>query len=288
MSLLRRLVHVRVPDDLPIVCGLLTALLISAYLLAPVIAESTLGRPSSTLAVGFVVGPIIGCLAGAVALLIAMGLRWMARRAGVASVTMPPWLLGFVLLGTVAFISVLAVNARTQTIEKEFARRPHVIVESNRLVVSDHRPTGADARVEARLLFSVYGEPLEARSIEWNGRSVSVAGSDEQVTVLDSAGARIASTDLHAFDYIGRIRAVPFCRHPNGDRDLAVIVTLRATSSRSMLVLYGPDGALIYQNHLARTGGADTMYVGSRDGSEILVVEHGPVSVWTCSGLEKG
>jgi len=60
---------------------------------------------------------------------------------------------------------------------------------------------------------------------------------------------------------------------------------------RSMLILYGPDGAVVYQNHLERTGSgsgwAGTMYVGSRDGSEILVVEHGPVSVWTCPGPQK-
>ena len=291
MSLWRRIIQIRVPDDLPIVFGLITALLVCAFLLAPVIAESTLGRPSSMLGLGFVVGPVVGLLSGAAAFLIAMGLRWVARRAGFASVTVPPWLLGFVLLVAGASISVLAVNTRTRTIEKEFARRPRIIVESTLIVASDHLPTGMDTRVEAPLLFSIYGDAVDAPSLEWNGRSVSVLGSDEQVMVQDNAGTRIASTDLHAFDYIGRIRATPFCRHPNGDRDLAVLVTLRATSNRSMLILYGPDGAVVYQNHLERTGRgsgwAGTMYVGSRDGSEILVVEHGPVSVWTCPGPQK-
>ena len=111
-------------------------------------------------------------------------------------------------------------------------------------------------------------------SINWNGRAVSVTGSDEHVTVLDKAGARLASTDLHAFDYIGSIRAAPVCRNPKGDHDLAVLVTLRATSDRSMLIVYGPDGAVVYQEHLERTGSgnrwAGSMYVASRDGHDLL------------------
>jgi hypothetical protein len=70
----------------------------------------------------------------------------------------------------------------------------------------------------------------------------------------------------------------------------AVLVTLRATSDRSMLMLYGSARAVVCQNHLERTGRgngwAGTMCVRSRDGSEILVVEHGPVSVWTDSAQE--
>jgi hypothetical protein len=188
-------------------------------------------------------------------------------------------------LATAASVTVLAANARTQTVAKEFARRPRVIVESTRFVKSDQSSSSADTRVEAPLLFSIYRDTV-APSIDWNGRAVSLVGSDEHVTVLDKAGKHIASTDLHAFDYIGTIRAAPFCRNPNGDRDLAVLVTLRATSNRSMLILYGSNGAVVYQEHLERTGSgsgwAGTMYVGSRDGHDILVVEQGPLSVLTC------
>jgi hypothetical protein len=217
--------------------------------------------------------------------MIAMGLRWTARRAGIRSVTVPPSLVACGLLVTGASVTVLAFNARSQTVAKEFARRPRVVVESTGFVRSDQPSSSADARVEAPLLFSVYRDAV-VPSIDWNGRSVSLVGSDEHVTVLDKAGTHIASTDLHAFDYIGSIRAAPFCKYPNGDHGLAVLVTLRATSNRSMLILYGPNGAVVYQEHLERTGSgsrwAGTMYVGSRDGHDILVVEHGPMSVWTC------
>lgn len=285
MSSRRPVTEIRLPDDLPIVIGSLTTILVCAFLVAPVVAELTLGRPSSTLGLGLVFGPVIGLLSGAAAFLLAMGLRWMARRAGIPSVLVRPWLVACGLMATAAAVIVLAVNARTQTVAKECARRPRVIVESTRVVKSDQPSSSGDTRVEAPLLFSIYQDAV-VPSIDWNGRAVGLAGSDERVTVLDKAGRHIASTDLHAFDYIGRIRAAPFCRNPNGDHDLAILVTLRATSNRSMLILYGPSGAVVYQEHLERTasgsGWAGTMYVGRRDGREILVVDHGLVSVWTC------
>lgn len=285
MSLRRPITEVRLPDDLPIVSGLLTAVLVCAWLLAPVIAESALGRPSSMAGLGFFLGPVFSLFAGAAAFLFAMGLRSIARRAGIRSVLVPPWLVACGVLAAAVSVAALAVNARTQTIAKESARRPRVIVESPRFIKSNQSPPGADARVDAPLLYSIYRDAV-VPSIDWNGRAVTVTGSDEHVTVLDRDGAHVASTDLHAFDYIGTIRAAPVCRNLDGDHNLAVLVTLRATSRRSMLIVYGPDGAVVYQEHLERTGRgsgwAGAMYVGTRDGHDLLVVEHGPVTVWAC------
>jgi hypothetical protein len=285
LSLRRRIAEVRLPDDLPIALGLLTAVLVCAWILVPVIAESALGRPSSTAGLGFFAGPVLGLLSGASAFLLAMGLRSIARRAGIPSVLVPPWLVALGVLAAAAAVTVLAFNARTHTIARESARRPRVIVESAQFIRSNQPSSGEDDRVEAPLLFSIYQEAV-VPSIDWNGRAVMVSGSDEHVTILDKTGTLVASTDLHAFDYIGSIRAVPVCRTPNGDHRLAALVTLRATSKRSMLIVYGPNGAVVYQEHLERTGSgsgwAGTMYVGSRDGRDVLVVEHGPISAWTC------
>jgi len=284
VNLWRRLTDVRFPDDLPIVCGFLTAVLVSATLLAPVIAESAVGRPSSTAGIGYFVIPILGLLCGAAAFLIAKGLRWIARRAGSRSVQVPQWLVAAGLLATVATIVTLAFNARTEAITTEAARRPRVIVDSTRFVRSESSPS-ADPQIEAPLLFSIYQDAV-VPSIDWNGRAVSFSGSDERVTIRDKAGVAIASTDLRAFDYIATIRAVPVCSSSTGGRHLAVLVTLRATSHRSMLILYDPNGAVVYQEHLERTRSADgstgSMSMQYRGGHDVLSVDHGPVSAWTC------
>lgn len=277
----------RVPDHLPVAAGLLTTVLVAAYLLAPVMAEIQLGRPSSTVGIGLLVAPLAGVLCGGSVLVVAMLFRWVARRAGIPSVTVPIWLVGSMLLVVIGAVVGLNINARAQVAAQEFERRPRVIVESSRIVKMPGQTRGAGPRVEAPLLFSIYAADTAAPSIEWNGRMISVAGRNEQVTVLDAAGARLASTDLHAFDYIGRINATPFCRHPDGSSDLAVLVTLRATSDRSMLILYGADGAVIHQEHLERTRSGDgrdgLMSVVQSEGKELLVVEHGAVDAYACS-----
>ena len=197
----------------------------------------------------------------------------------------PRWIVASALLATVAAVAIFAANARSQVIATEAARRPRVIIESTRFIKAAPPSAGADSQVEAPLLFSIYPGAV-VPAIDWNGRAVSLSGTDEHVTILDKAGATIASTDLRAFDYIATIRAVPLCGNQSGGQDLAVLVTLRATSHRSMLLLYGPDGAVAYQEHLERSRSADgstgTMYVQRRGDHDVLLVDHGPVSAWTC------
>jgi hypothetical protein len=147
-------------------------------------------------------------------------------------------------------------------------------------------PGRASDRVEAPLLFSIYADEV-VPSLDWNGRPIRLVGTNEEVTVLDAGGNRIASTDLHALDYIGRINAIPVCRHPNGDHDLAALVTLRATSNRSVLIVYGADDAVICREHLERTGRGDgwagAMFAANSDGNEVLVVDLGAVNAYRCS-----
>ena len=279
----RRLTEIRFPDDLPVVCGFLTAVLVSATLLAPVIAESALGRPSSTAGIGYFVVPMLGLLSGAAAFLVARGLRGIARRAGSRTVHVPPWLAAAGLLATAVTVAALAFNAGAQVIATEAARRPRVIIDSTHFVRTAPSP-GEGPRIDAPLLFSVYQDAVVS-SIDWNGRAVSFSGTDEHVTIRDKAGVPVASTDLQAFDYIATIRAVPVCSS-SGGANLAVLVTLRATSHRSMLILYDPNGAVVYQEHLERTRSADgstgSMSMQHRGDHDILLVDHGSVSAWTC------
>lgn len=286
MNPLRRVPTLRLPEHLPVATGSLTVILVGAYLLAPVIAESILGRPGSTAGLGFVAGPVVALLCGAVAFLVAIGLRWAATRMGVASVTVPMWLVGCVLLATIGAILLLGASARTEVIAREHARRPHVVVDSARIVKMPQTPSSARERIEAPLLFSIYADKV-APSLDWNGRPIRIVGTNEEVTLLDAAGTRIASTDLRDFDYIGRINALPYCRHPNGDHGLATLVTLRATSNRSVLIVYGADGAVIYREHLERTGRGDgwagAMFVANSEGNEVLVVDLGAVHAYRCA-----
>jgi hypothetical protein len=262
--------------------GSVVAVLVASWILAQVLAEASLGRPSSTAGLGFVFGPIYGLVCGGVAFVIGLALRWFARRAGVASRQMPSWFLLAIVGTLVASVAAMVVSARSQIVVQEAVRQPRVIVDSARFVKTA-TPGRELMRAEAPLFYSLI-PATTVPSIDWNGHLVTLEAPDERVVVLNSAGQQVASTDLHEFDYIGTIHAVPVCADAAGSRALAVLVTLRPTSHRSMLIVYGADGSVLYQEHLERTGAADKpMYVATRDGAEVLVVEHGTVSAWTCA-----
>jgi hypothetical protein len=261
--------------------------LVAAYRMAPVMAEIQLGRPSSTIAIGFGAGLLAAILYGGFVLVMAMLCRWVARRAGIASATVPMWLAGCILAAAAGAILVRFVIARTQVAAREFERRPHVVLQSARIAKLAQAPSGTKPPTQAPLLYSILAADAVAPSIEWNGRPVSASGTNGLVTVLDANGARLASTDLHALDYIVRIHATPFCRMADGSSALAVLVTLRASSRRSMFILHDADGTVIHQEHLERTPGGSRpegpMSVMQSDGRDLLIVDHGAVDAYSCS-----
>lgn len=168
----------------------------------------------------------------------------------------------------------------------QYRNRPRIILDSQQLSAMSQPSVSLSDRVEAPELYAGITNTTDAHPIEWNGRPVKVEDINEQVVVTDAiTGTRVASTDLSAFYSLGRLRAVPVCHQPDSRDMLAVLVSLRATSHRSMLLIYGADGRLIYQHQLERLGGsgADTMYVGHTNTADALVVDNqGLVSGWTC------
>lgn len=277
----------RFPDVLPTWAGGMVGVLVAAYVIVQTVAYSTLGRPSSTAALGYVMGPIIGLIAGAAAFLGALLIRAALRRSGMAPMTVPSWLGRALWVLVLACIPAMYLVARSNALTVEFARRPHVIIDSQLITPIEQPNTNLDARVEAPHTYTLLPpETANAKSVDWNGRAVTVLAVDEQVVITDDRGNSIASADLRAFDYITRIKANAVCRQPDGNSLMAVLVTLRATSHRSMLLLFGADGRIVYQHHLERLGGrnADAMYVGLRNGQAALVVDLGVVTGWTCAG----
>lgn len=275
------------PDVLPQWAGLIVGVLLAAFIIVQTFAASTLGRPSSTAGIGYVMGPILGLAAWAGTFLLGMLVRSGLRRSGMAPVAVPRWLSRALWLLVLAAIPAMYLSARSNVLEAEFARRPRVIIDSQLITPIEQPATDLEARVEAPSTYALLAdEAANAKPVEWNGRTVTVRGVDEHVVITDGSGNNIASADLREFDYITRIRASPVCRQPDGNSLLAVLVTLRATSHRSMLLLFGTDGRIVYQHHLDRLGGrnANVMYVGLRNGHETLVVDLGVVTGWTCAG----
>lgn len=275
----------RFPDHLPLIGGLAGAALLAGYGVTQTAAEMSFGRPSSTAALGFVVAPIVGVIAGIGLFAVSSILLWLLRRVGVkpASTPLPSWLLLVVLLGVGAALVGFFVQARAGVLAREVERRPRVILASPLLAPLAHAPQSLEARTEATVQYDLTAPGEPAEPLTWNGRKITLDAVQERVLVKDEAGATLASTDLHAFDYILNIRALPVCAQADGNRLLAVLVMLRATSDRSMLLVYDARGALVYQDHLERRGVNSTLFGGQQNGASVVAVNTGATTqAWTC------
>ncbi len=272
------------PDRLPKWLGLTIGALVTAFFITQTLAEALWGRPSSTAGLGFFVAPIAGLIVGAGAWVVGLVIRTVLRSRGVVSVPTPSWVTRTLWLVVLAGSVVFLMIGRSSVLALEAARQPRVILDAGRITAVNPPTIDLQERVTAPEMQSGITNTLDAKPIDWNGTAIKLENLDEQVVISDVTGKRIASADLHAFDYINGLHAAAVCAQPDGRQLLAVLVSLRATSHRAMLLLFAPDGSLVYQHHLERSGGAkDALYTGRLNGAEALAVSVGAISTWTCA-----
>ena len=283
----------RVPEHLPLLAGLTGAALLAGVGVIQTAARMSFGRPSSTEAVGFVVAPIVGVIAGVGIFALSSVLLWLLRRLNIkpAAAPIPTWVpvvLSMAVLGT---LGVLFVRARADVLAEETARRPHVIRESALFAPLPQAPAALDGRAEAAIQYDLTAPGEPATPITWNGRAISLDAMQEQVLIKpagDAAAKAIATTDLRGFDYILNLRALPVCTQPDGRQWLAVLAMLRATSQRSMLLVYDADGAVVFQEHLERRGMNSRLSSGRANDADIVLVETDRARAWRCAAPPRG
>ena len=65
-------------------------------------------------------------------------------------------------------------------------------------------------------------------------------------------GERIVETDLYLYDYVRDVTAVEVKLFSGEQNYLAVLADLRATSGHTILLIYSPDGKVVYHEMLDR------------------------------------
>ena len=63
---------------------------------------------------------------------------------------------------------------------------------------------------------------------------------------------------------------------------------LRATSQRSMLLVYDADGAVVFQEHLERRGMNSRLSSGRANDADIVLVETDRARAWRCAAPPRG
>jgi len=119
-------------------------------------------------------------------------------------------------------------------------------------------------------------EPLQTT---WLDRELA-ANVDGRVLELKTDSTVLASYDFHSYSYLTQVDALPI-RSSRGDDFLAVLVHLRATSYRSMLLIYDDGFNLVYEQLLERCSLTGYMAATSEREGVLVVDLCGPLIIDT-------
>lgn len=264
--------RLRIPTSLPVLLSLFPPACFCAYNLTALAVHMRIGRPSSTDGVVYVVIAIIGYVIGAVSTVVGIALMYflLNKRVNILLSRTGSWI---VLGASAAAVVALALAGRASAITYELAQpRPGVVKASVNIRRLETPPPVSGEPARAPLSFAVYPERKVDGRIEWNGAAVDISPRGGSLTIKESGGRLIAATDLMAYEYMNVVHATPFCGAAQDDKWLAVLVSLRATSRRSMLLVYSFSGGLVYQEYLDRGGYPDELRVATDlEGREVLM-----------------
>jgi len=119
------------------------------------------------------------------------------------------------------------------------------------------------------------------QSFNWNGQDVMLSFSEHRITITGINKNITIETSLKRYDYIREIQVTETKLLPAEQNCLAALADLRATSHHCMLLVYSPQGQLIYQEMLNRYSPQVVFqYKDYIDSLDKLVVENGKLFVW--------
>ena len=264
------------PSNIPYILAALTGGAFGAYFFTGLIAETKMGRPSSTSAIGFFFVPVYSIFIAGVSFIVGEIItkftsKFIVERAISKKVN---YLIYTAFLMT---ISVSSVSGWISFMKYEDSQRPHVIFNSGSIEKINGINFQEATNIEAKYLFTSFDD--EKRSIEkiiWNHRPVHFELLEKENSLIlldDDKGTELVLVDLNGFDYITRAYAVPISLDESNASGLAVLVHLRATSHCSMLFIYDANATLLYQELLYRTD-MDNVLKAVKDtsGKEYLLV----------------
>jgi len=88
--------------------------------------------------------------------------------------------------------------------------------------------------------------------LKWRNKSVEVKLEDDILTISQNAEV-VDQVSLKELDYVIEIQGVTAMLEEGGHEWLALLVRLRATGHRELLLIYDSDGGLAHKELLSRT-----------------------------------
>jgi hypothetical protein len=272
------------PHNIPYILSIFTGAIFIAFNLTGLVLEMKIGRPSSTSAIGFFFIPIYGVFFSGISFVFGLGLKFVIEKF-FNEITIPQKvnnIIPILLLISVVISSLLGKNSY---ISYEETQRPHTNFSlMNIKKMSDSNFYNENDQVKAKWVFkrfdSVYDKDIKVEYIVWNDQVLSFESVENKNAIKvfgRDKNAEIILINLKGFDYIRNACAIPIAL--DDATGLAILVDLRSTSNRAMLLIYNSKAELIYQELLFRCGILDEnsmKVVKDGSGKEYLRLYTGP------------
>ena len=256
---------------MPLTVGLIFGLFVASYMLSALNAEFEIGRPSSTAAIGYIFVPIY---AGIVAL-VGIGIGFIFKsalkgRGEKDKVSLPKYLLVLtsILLLSWFFAANIGVN---QVKEFEEFSKPKLLSNTGNFIKSQvSRDAAPSAQSYAKLVWDFEKEGIEP--ISWANRKGEVKVINSTLMKIIFNDSESLSYDVSRYSYITEISALNYPGNSIKDNYLVILVKLRATSFRSVLLIYNQENKLVYEELIDRCGRKQYMgTVDTIDGEGLIV-----------------
>lgn len=241
----------------PVTGCLIAGLGVCLPILTAAIAELKVGSPSSTAGLAIPFAVIWGAVAATVGAIAGHAVRERVQRSRWAG-PVDRDLVALVLLFVVGAGCAIAMAA---VLRHEAGRRPRVQQSTGEIVRSQAPP---DLKVirEGTFIWVAYPKAEHpVHELRWNGQPVNFAINDRELVVR--AGSLVtAAVDLTGSDYPREAYGVTARMSGDSSEWLALLVHLRITGERDLLVIFEPSGRLVHEELLERRRGRGLSPVG--------------------------
>jgi hypothetical protein len=154
------------------------------------------------------------------------------------------------LLAIVAMLAALAGVGRGIQIE---SRSPPRVMISTGAIGRHDGPSAISTATPAMTVFEPFaGNTPTASPLSWNGAALRLMLEGNMLTIRRSERV-VGSIDLRPLDYVTEIFGTTGMLDAN-EEWLALLVRLRSTGHRDLLLIYDPTGILVHEELLERTG----------------------------------
>lgn len=224
------------------------ALAFTSYLLSCFLVERYFGFPSSTSSLVILFIPVYAAVGALIGLVVGQVVKFVADAVLKKTMLSPS-----VVLRAVFFLGIVVLFLAGYF--GYFFERKYIRQNTPGIVCTEDVVRKCEVWLEGGIKDSskIIKESDEDTSISWNNQTLKLRFDEHSIYIWDQTDILDIKTSLRGYDYINELQVIEVALFPPEEkRCLAVFAKLRATSRNAMLLIYSPEGVLLYEELIGK------------------------------------